>query len=341
MRRLSWRREYVLLGVLMALVVLMALLSEYFFTVDNLLNLTRHQAEVGIIACGMTLIIMTGGIDLSVGSLLGLCGIVLGYSWQVWGLGAVPAIGLTLIVGLAGGAFNGALVTLFSLPALVVTLASMALFRGIAFIISEAQPVSSFPSAFCWIGQGAVWSVPSQLLIWIFLTLLTAFVTYRTRLGRYAAAIGDNERAAIFAALPVGRVKFLLYSASGVLCAFAALILTARFSTAKADAGQLFELAAITGVVLGGTSITGGRGSVFGTFLGILILGVVRNGLSLAEVSRVWQLVVEGGILIATAITNQLIAESISRAGPRAVGNELHIKGNDAGNIEIGKDGEL
>ena len=146
---------------------------------------------------------------------------------------------------------------------------------------------------------------------------------------------------AIFAALPVGRVKFLLYSASGVLCALAALILTARFSTAKADAGQLFELAAITGVVLGGTSITGGRGSVFGTFLGILILGVVRNGLSLAEVSRVWQLVVEGGILIATAITNQLIAESISRAGPRAVGNELHIKGNDAGNIEIGKDGEL
>lgn len=312
-----WRREVVLLIVLIALCGLMACLSPYFLTVHNLFDLTRHLTEFGIIACGMTLIIMTGGIDLSVGSLLGLCVIVLGYSWQVWGLGPVPALALTVLVGCAAGAFNGALITRWDFPPLVVTLATLALFRGFAFAISEAHPVSNFPEAFCSIGQGYLGPIPIQFLIWMSIAAAVAFLNHRTRLGRFAMAIGDNERAATFAALPVKKVKLLLYTGSGFLCAVAAMVYTARLATAKADAGQLFELAAITAVVLGGTSITGGRGSVSGTFLGILILGVVRNGLDLAAVPAVWKQLVEGGILIATATTNQFISEYGARASSR------------------------
>jgi rhamnose transport system permease protein len=311
-----WRRESVLLLVLVVLCGLMACLSPYFLTVQNLFDLTSHLAEIGIIACGMTLIIMTGGIDLSVGSLLGLCVIVFGYSWQVWDLGVAPAIALTLLVGGLAGAGNGTLITRWNFPPLVVTLATMALFRGFALAISEAEPVS-IPEAFWWVGQGKVGPVPVQLLFWLVIAAITAFLCYWTRLGRYAMAIGDNERAADFARLPVRRVKLLLYTSSGVLCALAAMIYAARFSTAPANAGEWVELAAITGVVLGGTSITGGRGSVWGTFLGIMILGVVRNGLDLAEVDAVWKKLVEGSILIATATANQLISEFAARAGAR------------------------
>lgn len=309
MNRLSkYRRQLVLLAVLLLLILVMSLMSRGFFT--NLPGMTRHVAEVGIIACGMTLVIMTGGIDLSVGSLLGLCGIVLGYAWQEWGWGPGPALALTVAVGILGGSINGFLVTRWNLPPLVVTLATMALFRGAAMVISEAKPVSNFPEEFTWMGQGYIGIVPVQLFIWILVVAVIALIAGRTRLGRYTMAVGDNERAATFAALPVKKVKFLLYAGTGFLCALAALIFTARSSTAMADAGEGLELRVITGVVLGGTLITGGRGSVLGTFLGVLILGVVPTGLHFAGVPTVWQSVVIGVILISTAIINQRMAET-------------------------------
>ena len=172
----------------------MALLSEHFLSAANLLGMTRHLAEVGIIACGMTLIILTGGIDLSVGSLLALCSIVLGYAWRDWGLGPLAAVGLALAVGAAGGALNGALVTRGRFPPLVATLGTMALFRGVALRISEAQPVSGFPAAFEWLGQGHVGPVPVQTLIWAAVALATGVIVARTPFGRFARAIGDNER---------------------------------------------------------------------------------------------------------------------------------------------------
>ena len=307
-----WRRELLLIAILIGLIGWMSFLSPHFLSVHNLLDLTRHLAEIGIIACAMTLIIMTGGIDLSVGSLLGLCVVVFGYSQATWDLGAPLAVLLTVVVGSTAGAANGTLVARWNFPPLVVTLATMALFRGLALGISQAEPVS-IAEPFWWMGQAYLGPVPVQLILWMLVTVATAILCYRTRLGRYAMAIGDNQRAAEIAALPVGRVKLLLYTGSGLLCALAAMIYAARFATAKADAGQWYELAAITGVVLGGTSITGGRGSVWGTFLGILILGVVRNGLNLAEVSAVWQQLTEGGILIVTATSNELLASYHAR----------------------------
>lgn len=299
----SLRRELTLLAVLFIVVAVMSVLSPYFLDAENLLGQTKHQAEIGIIACGMTLIIMTGGIDLSVGSILGLCGIVLGYSWQAWGAG--PAIAMAVMVGVACGALNGFLVTRWRFPALVVTLATMALFRGVAMIISRAQPVSDFPTWFFWLGQEHFGLVPVQLVFWIAIVAVTVIVTTRTPAGRYLTAVGDNERAARFAGVSASWVKFWAYAATGLLCSIAAIIYTSRVATARSDSGQFFELTAITAVVLGGTSITGGRGTVLGTFLGVLILGVISNGLKLAGVSSDWQEIVTGGILIVTAIINQ------------------------------------
>lgn len=303
-------REAALAAVLVILGTAMSLLSPHFLKVSNLLELTRHLAEIGMIACGMTFVIMTAGIDLSVGSLLGLSGIVLGYSWQAWG-GAI-AVPLALLVGLGGGILNGGLVTTCGLPPLVVTLATMALFRGVAMVISRAQPVSEFPPWFSWIGQGRLGPFPAQLVAWAFIVVAADLLIRRTVVGRYATAIGANERAARFAAVPVAAVKLGVYAATGLLSALAGIVFASRVSTAKADAGLGLELEVIASVVLGGTQITGGRGTVVGTLFGVLILGVVRNGLSLAGVPSVWQVMLSGAILIAAAIANERLGERIA-----------------------------
>ena len=245
------------------------------------------------------------------GSILGLSGIVLGYSWQQFGPGA--ALPAAVLTGLLCGALNGFLITRWTLPPLVVTLATMSLFRGGAMVISQAKPVSDFPEWFSAFGQVPFAQVPKQLLVWFGLVAAFAVAAERTPLGRYAAAIGDRERAATFAALPVNRVKFMLYTVTGLLSALGAVIFTSRVSTAKADAGMGLEMEAITAVVLGGTAITGGRGTVVGTFIGVVILGFLRNGLTLAGIGSVWQQMIAGGILIATAILNQWLIERASR----------------------------
>lgn len=320
----TYGRQLVLLAVLGIVVAVLSRMSPYFLNASNLLGLSRHLAEAGIIACGMTFIIMTGGIDLSVGSLLALAGIVLGYTWKP--LGPAGAITAAMLTGAIGGSLNGALIAKWSLPPLVVTLATMALYRGTAMVISKAQPVSGFPESFSQLGQGTVGEteIPQQLVIWLVLVVISIILIDRTPVGRYVMAVGDNERAARFAALPVAKVKFLIYAVTGVLCGLAALIFTARVSTAKADAGMGLELEVITAVVLGGTAITGGRGTVFGTFLGVVILGLLRNGLSLAGVASVYQSILAGGVLIIVAIGNQRILDRAARRKPKLVaGPEL------------------
>lgn len=302
-RLLKNLREIVLAAFLIITCAVMATLSPYFLTVSNLMDVARHLAEVGIIACGMTFIIMTGGIDLSVGSLLGLCGIVLGYSWPR--LGGGGAIAAALLAGLAGGVLNGFFVTACALPPLIVTLATMALFRGLAMQISHAKPVSDFPTWFAWFGQGEFARTPTQLLIWAVVFALAIILVARTVAGRYASALGNNERAARVAALPVAWTKFTIYALTGLLCAVSAVIFTSRVATAKADAGEGLELDVITAVVLGGTAITGGRGTILGTLMGVLILGILRNGLSLAGISSVWQTIFAGSVLILTALLNR------------------------------------
>jgi rhamnose transport system permease protein len=306
MRRFHYGREASLLAILLVLVLILGRESPEFLTWENLLAVTRHQAELGIVACGMTLVIMSGGIDLSVGSSAALAGVVLGSVWK--SSGVLAAVTACLATGLACGWFNGWLVAVVRLTPLIATLASMALFRGLGMVISQARPFSDFPQAFAILGQGSLGSIPNQFILWLAVATASWIAVTRTRYGRYLVALGDNPRAAAFAALPIRAILFSVYATAGLLAALASMVFASRMSTAKADTGIGWELDAITAVVLGGTQITGGRGTMVGTFLGVLILGITRNGLSLAGVSSVGQTIVAGSLLIAAAVFNQRMA---------------------------------
>lgn len=308
-------RQGILAGVLIVQMIVLGRMSPHFLEPQNLLDFSTHHAETGIIAIGMTFIIMTGGIDLSVGSLLALSGIAFGYLMAP--LGVWPAACVGLLTGALGGLLNGVLVALARLPALVVTLGTMALFRGIAMVVSESKPVSGFPDDFVQLGRGDVNGVPVQLIIWIGLTLVGMLIIDRSRVGRYVIATGDNAVAARYAALPERAITLSLYVGTGLLTALAALIYSARVSTAKADAGMGLELDVITAVVLGGTAITGGRGTVLGTFLGVLILGFLRSGLSFAGVPSIYQAMLAGSILIIVSIINQRMLDRETRGQKR------------------------
>ncbi len=302
--RIKFSRELVLLGVLVAIVVVMSLLSPVFLTLGNLLNTSRYFVEIGLISLGMTLIIITGGIDLSVGSNMALVSVVVGFSF----LGGVPlplAIVLGVVAGLVSGIFNGLFVTMLDLHPLVVTLGTFALFRGLAYGFSDADAVSSFPAWFAYFGQAYFGPIPGQLIVFGVAVVVVWLLLSRTRFGRYVYAIGHNEEAARFSGVPVERVKLALYAGTGLLVGLASVIYVSRVSTARGDAGLGLELDVIAAVVLGGASIYGGKGTIAGTVLGVLIIATLRNGLLLAGVPSTWQLFLLGVLLLVAVFLNE------------------------------------
>lgn len=304
LRRIKFSREVVLLGVLIVLMVVMSLLSPLFFTVGNLLNTSRFFVEVGLMALGMTLIIITGGIDLSVGSNLALVSVAVGFSYAA-GLPLPLAIVFGLVVGLAAGLFNGLFITLLDLHPLVVTLGTFALFQGLAYGLTNAEAVSDFPGWFAYFGQAYFGPVPLQLFIFILAVVVVWLILSRTSFGRYVYAIGNNEEAARFSGVPVRKVKLALYAGIGLLVAMAAVIYTSRVYTARGDSGLGLELDVISAVVLGGASIYGGSGTIGGTVLGVLIIATLRNGLVLAGVPSTWQVFVLGILLLVAVFINE------------------------------------
>lgn len=302
--RFKSSRELVLLVVLLALVVIMSQFSPIFLTLSNLLNTSRYFAEIGLIALGMTLIIITGGIDLSVGAALAMISVALGFSFAA-GLPLPLAIILALLVGLAGGLFNGAFVSALKLHPLVVTLGTFSFFRGIAYVWSDADAVSEYPAWFAYFGQFFIGPVPGQLILFVVAVAVFWLLLSRTSFGRYVYAIGSNEEAARFSGVPVRKVKLALYATIGVMTALAAIVYTSRVSTARADSGLGLEIDVIAAVVLGGASIYGGKGSIAGTILGVLIIAILRNGLILAGVSSTWQQFLLGILLIAAVFINE------------------------------------
>ncbi len=304
LRRIKFSREVVLLGVLIVLMVVMSLLSPLFFTVGNLLNTSRFFVEVGLMALGMTLIIITGGIDLSVGSNLALVSVAVGFSYAA-GLPLPLAIVFGLVVGLAAGLFNGLFITLLDLHPLVVTLGTFALFQGLAYGLTNAEAVSDFPGWFAYFGQAYFGPVPLQLFIFILAVAVVWLILSRTSFGRYVYAIGNNEEAARFSGVPVRKVKLALYTGIGLLVAMASVIYTSRVYTARGDSGLGLELDVISAVVLGGASIYGGSGTIGGTVLGVLIIATLRNGLVLAGVPSTWQVFVLGVLLLVAVFLNE------------------------------------
>jgi rhamnose transport system permease protein len=302
-------REIVLLGVLLGLILMMTIASALFLTTGNLLNTSRFYVEPGLIALGMTLVILTGGIDLSVGASLALVSVVVGFAFSS-GVPLWIALILGLLTGLLCGAFNGLFVTLLDLNPLVVTLGTFALFRGLAFVISNAGAVSAFPSWFEVFGQYYAGPVPLQLFVFIAAAVAVGVLLSRGRFGRYVRAIGYNPHAARYSGVPVARTTVAVYALTGLLVAVAAIIYTSRVSSARADSGLGLELDVIAAVVLGGASIRGGSGTILGTVLGVLIIAVLRNGLFMAGVPTTWQLIVIGFVLIAAVFVNEFFREA-------------------------------
>jgi rhamnose transport system permease protein len=298
--------EAVLLAILLAALAVLAFLSDRFFTLDNLLNQGMLMTEVGLIAMPMTFIIVTGGIDLSVGSALGMCAILLGYSWHNWGFPLPLAIAFALFAGGVGGFVNGWFITHLRVPPLIMTIATLALYRGLAEGISQAHSVRGYPDWFFGLGQGSLLGVPSQL--WILLAVIVVFgvVLARTTFGRALYAIGHNETAARFSGVPVDRIKLAIYTASGLMAGLAAWIFVSRVSTTRSDMGIGVELDVIAAVVLGGTSIFGGVGTIAGSVLGLVLIQLLKDGLALTGVKGDATIMVIGTVLIASVLVTSL-----------------------------------
>ena len=304
---LPTRAEGVLLLLLLGLLGLAYGLSPRFLAPAAQLELSTHVWELALLALPMTLIILTGGIDLSVGSTMALCAVVFGLCFQAHLPLTVAAL-LTLIVGAAAGALNGAFVAYVRVHPLIVTLATLAAYRGMAEGISLGRPVSDFPPGFTQWGQGTALGLPIPGLIFLVALGLTAFFVARTPLGTWLSALGYNETAARYSGVAVARIKLLLYTASGLTAALSALLFVARRNTAKADIGTGMELAVITAVVLGGTSIFGGRGRLFGTVLGVLLIHETREFVSWQWNRDELNLIVIGGLLILSVLADSLLS---------------------------------
>jgi rhamnose transport system permease protein len=311
MGRYLMRHEAILAVLLVVALAVLAMQSDRFFTVDNLLNQGRLMAEVGLIALAMTFVIVSAGIDLSVGSILGLVAILLGVFWQKLGLPLPVAMVLGVVVGGIAGLFNGIIITRFRVPPLIATLATLALYRGLAEGISQARSVRGYPEWFFVLGQGEVLGVPTQLWIFLACAVIAAIVLGMSTFGRATYASGANAVAARFSGIPVDRTILVIYTVSGLISGLAAIIFVSRVSTTRSDMGTGLELDVITAVVLGGTSIFGGRGTIIGTLLGLVLMQALKNGLALAGVKGDGTIVVIGLILIATIVISNLVRRDV------------------------------
>lgn len=311
-RAVPWwllRHETMLAAILIVALIGLGALNNRFLTIDNLLNQGRLTTEVGLIALPMTFIIITGGIDLSVGSIVGLCAILLGYSWKSFGFPLPLAICFSLLVGAAAGFLNGLVITRVKVPPLIMTIATLALYRGLAEGISQAHSVRSYPEWFYFVGQENLFGVPAQLWLLLIAIVVSAIVLDRTTFGRTLYAMGNNETAARFSGLPVDRAKLIIYTLSGLMAGLSACVLVSRVTTTRSDMGLGYELDVIAAVVLGGTSIFGGIGTIWGTVVGLAMIQLLKNGLALTGVKGDATIVVIGAVLILST----LVASSLQR----------------------------
>jgi ribose transport system permease protein len=303
---LLYGRQFGTLSGLIALCIVLWILTPHFMTVSNLLNVAQQTTLVAIIAGGMTFVIITGGIDLSVGSALAFSGVAMATLLQK----GVP-LGVALLAGLGAGLLcgllNGLLITIGRLPPFIATLGMMSVARGAALVFTGGRPVSGFSDTFRQIAVGEIFHIPAPVIIMLAVYLIAHFVLTKTKLGRYTYAIGGNEEATILSGVNVRLYKTLVYGLCGMLSGLAAIILTARLNSAQPIAGMMYELDAIAATVIGGTSLTGGEGTIFGTLIGALIIGVLRNGLNLLDISSFVQQIVIGAVIIVAVLFDMVL----------------------------------
>ncbi|GIK40532.1 MAG: sugar ABC transporter permease [Chloroflexota bacterium] len=295
-------------GIVLAFLVLclvLSFLSPYFLTTQNILNVLLQASINLVVSVGMTFVITSGGIDLSVGSIVAVAGMVMAdvvaRKWGIW-----VAVPLALLVGTLCGWFNGTLITRLRLPPFIVTLGTMSILRGVALIYNDGKPLYGLAQKELKVISGDIASIPIPVIIALAVALLAHFVLRHTTIGEYTTAIGGNEETARLSGIDVRRYKVIIYSISGLMCGLAGVILTARLSAAEPIAGTMYELDAIAATVMGGTSLSGGEGTIFGTIIGALLMGVLRNGLNLLNIQSYYQQLVIGSVIVLAVAVDKL-----------------------------------
>jgi inositol transport system permease protein len=284
-----------------------------FLKFRNIVNVLRQSAVIGIIACGVTFAIITGGIDLSSGSLVAMIGVISALvAREIYGLPAILAVLTAMGLGLLAGGINGTLTAKAHIPPFIATLGMMTIARGVGFLITNGRPVDNLTQSYQFLGQGTILNfgqnffIPIPVLIFLAVVLVSHFLLSRTRFGKYTYALGGNEQAAYICGVNVDRQKIFVYAYAGFLTSIAAVVLTARVSAGQPSAGIMYELDAIASAVIGGTSLQGGIGTIGGTVVGTLIIAVMNNGLDLMGVSSYWQQILKGLIIIGAVVIDTM-----------------------------------
>lgn len=318
--RITYRaKEFGILFVLIVLIVVFSLLSPNFLAVNNLLNIVGQVATYGIAAVGFTFVLITGGIDLSLGYQISLNVVVCGILMSQFGLPWPLAILAVLALGTAVGVINGLIITLTGVAPLIVTLSMMTILDGASYLLTGGLPIFGFPTGFTALGQGSIGGIPWALVVLVIAWAVGLFVLNKTYFGRYLYAIGNNSEAARLSGINTKRTLIYVYAIAGLFTAIGAVLLLSRINSAQSSTGAGTEFVVLTACVLGGVSVMGGRGSLFGAFVGVLIIGVLENGLVLLNVSSYIQLVVKGLVL--------LVAVSYDSASKNSKGRTKQIGG--------------
>lgn len=289
---------------LFVLCIAISILTPRFLSVSNITNVLTQVSVNAIIAIGMTFVILTGGIDLSVGSTLAISGAVAAYIIKSTG-NVFLAILAAVVIGVGIGIINGIVISKGKVQAFIVTLASMTIFRGMTYVFTNGNPISGLVGSFNSIGNAKVGVLPLPVIITVATVAIAYYVLTQTRFGRYLYALGGNEDSARLSGINTDKIKILVYVVSGIAAALSGVIITSRIGSASPNAGSGFELDAIAAVVIGGTSLAGGEGSVMGTIIGALIIGVLNNGLNLLNVSPFYQLIVKGIVILIAVLLDK------------------------------------
>ncbi|MGM0876074.1 MAG: ABC transporter permease [Bacillota bacterium] len=307
--KIAWKEKgsqltskYGILLVLLAMMVTMSFLSEAFLTTQNLLNVVRQISFIGIVAMGVTMVIITTGIDLSSGSVIALVSVVSASFAHPGEFSIIVPLVIGLGIGAMAGLINGTITAKGKIPAFIATLGMMIAARGLALLFSDGRPIPDLSPSFLFIGKGEIMGIPFPIIVFIAMGIISHLMLSKTKFGKYTYAIGGNEQAARICGINVDRYKIMIYTYAGLLAAIAGMMLTARISVGQPSMGNMFELDAIAAAVIGGTSLSGGVGTIGGTMIGALIIGVLNNGLDLLGVSSYWQQILKGIIIVSAVL---------------------------------------
>ncbi len=294
--------DYIMIFAVLFLVLVLSLMSDTFLSLTNLMNVLRQMSMVAILAVGMFFVMVGGGIDISVGSLVGLSSIVVAAGLTSWGLHPAVAIALAVGVGALCGLVNGLLVARVGVPALIGTLGMMEVARGLLYVFTEGYPIGIKDTSISFIGKGYLWVIPWPVIFMLVIYIIGHFVSQKTKFGRYVYAVGGNDEASHLSGIKVVNIRLITYVLSGVAAGISGVILASRMSSGQPNAAEGWEFEAITAALIGGVSIVGGKGKVFGVLLGAILIALLTNGMTLMDVSSYWQRVIKGAVLVGAIV---------------------------------------